>query len=524
MNIFQRVYITMGRWLNLLPVKSGLSAAAAVRTWPPDDTRERYKILRAYYDNNDLYGKVATALESYVSAKFPLQSLRNPAHQVVEFYVANLWRGQLTDAFTIIADNPSITDPIEQVWRWSNWGTKKQKAARFLARDGDLFLKVAQSEDGRRVFFQEIDAIDVTDFEQDRRGNVTLIRLDIFQTAQKADGRTRGYWITELWEKAANDGQGRFRVWEHDKGSDASIDRLPPPLQDEVLVDAFGIDFVPFVRISFIDVGDERGRAAIEGALDRIDEVNRKATRLSKQLFRHNDVTWALESDTLDAAGRPLPPPQIEDEEEIVEVGGERFLKPPSGWHIQQMVPQLDYASALAIVQDDMVEMERDLPEMTYFRLRNQELSGRAIQLKLGEAIARAEEVQGNALDGLVRANKMALTIGQNAGLAGFEAEVVGTYEEGVFEHAIQSPDVITIPDAEKAETLATLVGSGIPVTAAMQLLAYPAEQIADVDAALAAERSRQEQQRAQATLQALRDLQAQQEAEPQQAETEAVA
>lgn len=510
-----RAYATVGRWLKV--ERTGLTGMDDSWTWSGMDQHDRIQVLRRYYDNNDLYELVQLGLENRSGNLYPNLSVRNPAHQVVEFYVTNLWRGEVEQALPIDTDNPAIVEPIQRVWRWSNLTVRKSKAARWLARDGNLFIKVVTSESGNRVFWQLIDALHVTDFEKDRSGNVTSIRLDIPKV--RGNGKDEHeYWYTEVYE--ADGGEGRYRVWEQEDGRGSSLDDLDDPEVDTTLVDEFGIDFVPFVHAPFLDVGNKWGKAPIEAALDNIDEANRKATRLSKQLFRHNDVTWALTSDALDPDGRPMPAPDFDTEDgaETVNLGGDRMQKLPSGWKLESLVPDLKYEAALAILKDDMMEMERYLPEMTWYRLREQELSGRAIRLKLGEAVSRAEEVQANVLDAVVRANMMALTIGQNAKLEGFEPEVIGTYGEGSFEHTISPPPILPEPQAEKAETLGVLVQqAGVPLVSAMRILKYPPGVVSEVEADIEAERRRAQREQQQASLSVLQQLQAQQAAQPTQ-------
>lgn len=509
MNFLQRWYYTMGRALNLL---SDGTSAAGVQTWDDLIWHDRIKILRAYYDNNDLYERVKTALEQRLGLDTHLLNIRNPAHQVVEFYVSALWRGPLEDALTIEASE-AVANAVRQVWNWSNWATRKQVAARWLARDGNLFIKVAQSE-RQRVYFQLIDALYVTEFDTDERDNLTYMRLDI---PQLPEDDKRPQWHTEVWSK----GDNWYAWWIQDKGPGEAVDKLGEPEETVPLESKFGIDFIPFVHAKHIDTGSQIGKAAAEFGLDDIDEANRKATRLSKQLFRHNDVTWAIESSFTDPSGRIIPPPQIgdtrnadkshSDDGKVVNLGGDNMVRLPSGWSLRSMVPQLQYDAALAVLQDDMKELERNLPEMTYFRLKQEgELSGIAIRLKLSELISRAEEVQGNAVAALIKANKMALTLGQLAGLEGFDKDAINTYDKGGFDHTITPPEVLPISRTERAAALAPLLGN-LPATLAMTLVGYSNADIAAAETVIQAEQIRQQEAQVQSTLEAVRRLREQQ-------------
>jgi hypothetical protein len=87
---------------------------------------------------------------------------------------------------------------------------------------------------------------------------------------------------------------------------------------------------------------------------------------------------------------------------------------------LKQLVPNINYEAALHVLQDHMIELEGDLPELVLYRMSDgRDLSGRAVRLMLQPAIKRVEEARGNAESALMRADQMALTMGQNAGLWG---------------------------------------------------------------------------------------------------------
>lgn len=477
-----------------------------------------YEMLWAYYDSNDLYDAVTAAMALQSRWMEAMRPLRNPTFRGVEFHVAHLWPGSLPEALPIETANARIVEPIQQVWEWSNWGAKKQLAARWLAAFGDLFVKVVTAtddeDDVKRVYFQLIDPRQVVDFEVDERGFITWIRLDVPRVKREGE-KDETYWHTEVWDKAS----GRYRAWEHDRGYGADLEKIGRPRETRSLLDDFGIDFVPFVHAPFIDEGNKRGVALIDKQRLKIDEVNRQVTRLHQMQFRYNKPTWALEANMMDASGRPLPPPRLQGAEpgeegssgDTVAIGDDRLYRLPGMSKLSSLVPDIDYMAALAIIDKQLEELERDLPELTCQRLREQgELSGRAIRLMLGDAIARVEEARGNAQTALARADAMALTLAQQAGLEGFSVEDIGTYQAGEFEHTFAKRDVIVVSVEERLESLSLAANAGLPVVTAMRLLRFSAEEIADVEADLAAQRAQAERDRAQAALQALRDLQAQ--------------
>jgi len=410
-----------------------------------------YRVMRAYYESNNLYDALADLLRRQGISREAIKPLRNPTYRVVEFYPSHLWPGTLPDALPIMADKKRVIEPIEQVWKWSNWGAQKQVAARQLALYGDFFIKVATTpaEAPQRVYLQMIEPEYVTDFDVDERGYVIYCRVDTPRRRRRADGSNEPYIHTEEWSRDEN----RFRVWEHQQSATVEIDQLGTPTVD-VPITSFGIDFVPISHAKFADIGDLRGQPAILPSLDKIDEANRSVTRLHQQLWRHNDVTWALNGG-VDGSGKPLPPPLVSgsdattNENGYITFGEEQFVALPGNTELKSLVPDLNYAAALSILQDHMGELEQDLPELAWYRMRDNDLSGRAVRLLLAPAIARLEEARGNAEAALVRADEMALTIGKYHRLF---RDSIGAYDRGDFEHAFEKRDVLPDDALERAQ------------------------------------------------------------------------
>jgi len=449
--------------------------------------REMYRLLRWYYENNGLYERLRHAWPGVVGTE-AMAPLRNPANRVVEFYAAKLWPGELPDAYEIQTENEAIIAPIQRIWSWSHWGVRKQVFARWLAMYGDAFAKIVRSNDGDRVYIQLIEPEYVTDFDGDERDYLNYIRLDIPRVRREGDEVT-AYTHTEVWSKE----DLSYRVWEHDKPVDTPIERLGRPTVNESnYLTAFGIDFLPFVHCKFRDVGEDRGVSAYGHALDKLDEANRMMTRLHQMLYRHNGVTWALQANATDPSGRPLPAPQLDkNSEDQIELGGERFLRLPGNAALAPLVPQLQYEAALAIAQDHMLEMERDLPELAYYRMReNSQTSGRAVRLLLSDAIDRAMEARGNAVSALVRMHQMALTLGQVAKLEGFGPAQIGTYETGAFEHSIKLREIVPLNEMERLEALAMKQALNVPTEQLWKEAGYSEDKIAEMRAMAEAQSS----------------------------------
>jgi hypothetical protein len=470
----QSLFNSWSTWWNYVKVALGAETAQA-SAWA-----DQYNYLRAYYLGNGLYDVLRESFSQMGYSNETVKPLRNPAYRVIEFYSAKLWPGDLANGIPLLG-NQRVIDAITQVHSMSNWATEKQAVARSFPMYGDLFLKVAtKSENNRvsRVYMQNLEPQTVTDFDSDERSFLTYIRIDTPQTRRQPDGKVKAYTLTEVWDKPTQ----AFRRWEHDYGADTDIAQLGTPTEERSFGE-FGIDFVPVVWQPFRHIGDSRGMAAITPAIDKIDEANRQATRLHQMLFRYNKPLWAASAGGNDASNRPLPPPRLggskgdtliltndPDQDDIVRLPGNATLT--------ALVPTLDYASALTILQDQMAEIRQDLPEMVYSQLQERsDLSGIAIRYLLEAAIDRMVEARGNADAALVRAQEMALTIGSKAGI--FSG--LGTYEAGSFEHSIGPRPILSLAEFDRAQIFKTYIDAGLPATSAGRRAGWTAQEIEEM-------------------------------------------
>lgn len=449
---------------------------------------EMYEMLFRYYLNNGLYDEVQQGLYDLNIWTEGMAPLRNPTFSVVEFYAARLWPEAKPP---IVTNNEALRMGLDKVWKWSNWAARGRLAARYFAAMGDLFIKVAVKEETpgapKAVYLQVLDPRMVTALETDERGFLTSIRIDSSQT-ERDDGQSREMTTTEVWVK----GEGMKR-WVHERGRGADENELGAPALVRTPAD-LQFDFIPIAHAPFRDIGEERGAAAILHALDKIDEANRMATRLHQMLFRYNKVTEVIEGQGTDAVGRPLPPPSVQgasavrgaqNDDSTVTVGSDRIVRLPAGWTWRQAVPAVDYSSALAVLMAHMGELERDLPELAYYRLRDKgELSGRAVRLLLSDAIDRAEEARGNGEAAIIRAAQMALTIAQDRRLI----ERIGDYDSGALDFTIAERPILPVSGIERAEEAKTYIDAQVPPRLALRKAGWSEEELKDFDAARLAE------------------------------------
>lgn len=422
-----------------------------------------YDMLLGYYLENGMYTPQIT--QDYYLGVWDeaMKPLRDCANRSVEFFVSKLEPGTIPNAMPILTENNRIIDPIQQIWLWSNFAQNKALVIRMFSLYGDIFIKSVGDLAGKKVYHQYLEPRYVTDFSEDRRGNIVAIRMDI----PSSKGNMKATY-TEIWDL------GGYRTYLHAMGSGSAENLLGSPV-DFATLGELGIDFVPFAHGKFRDIGQKRGVGCFVHALDKIDEANRMVTRLHQMLFRYNKPLLAVGANSMDASGRPLPAPAISglnssSEKEILD---DTIITLPGMARLDSLVPDIKYADALAILQDMMKEIEKDLPELSYAGLREKgELSGKAVRLLLGDAIDRAIEARSNFEAALIKADKHALTLGANVGAF----SNVGNYDAGDFDHSFQERDVIPLDESEKADTFKTLRDAGVPLSLAAKLAGYSEE------------------------------------------------
>lgn len=448
-----------------------MASLAGTPTALPADFED---MLENYYMNNGLYD----AIQAYMGANDiwtpGMQALYNPAHRAVEFHVSHLWPGAIDRAFRITSENDQARDMISQVWKWSNWESKKQLAARWYALFGTMFIKVFVNKESQQVRFQLIKSRYVTDFETDSSDFITYIRIDAKKTRlNPLINKPETYTRTEVWKKADNS----YRVYEHRFDRNTPLSQLGKPIESAE-ISQFGINFLPFVHAKFKDIGEPRGIGVFVHTLDKIDEANRIATRLHEIAFRFNRAYIGISANDKDAQGRPLPAPRIMDRDgnEVSSSDDlsrdESLVRLPGMSKLDMMVPNINFAGHLAELTDQMNEIKQDVPELRYYDMDgNSNISTDTMRMMMAGAIDRVYDARAGAYSALIRANQMALTLGKVNGFEGFQQ--LGSFENGDFEHSFAEQEVLPLTKKERAETVKISTEAGMDILFAMKQAGY---------------------------------------------------
>lgn len=479
----------------------------------PDELTHRAlcRLLRRIYRSNGLYEDLRRQAFTIAGQQISpaMKAIRNPATAVVDFYTAKL----LPDSMAIQSDDDALIAAIDQVRAWSNWDQNAGLFSHLDALLGEVFIKTVVRRDAAgtptRVYHQIISPEYVTDFEEDERGYLTSIRVDVpIETTDDA-GMVNKTTHTEIWRKDAQE----ERIYSNpgDAG-DRSIRDLGAA-REIIPFSAIGVDFVPFVRCVFSDIGDKRGVGAVEIHLERMMDADVSATNLHGLVFTDLEGAVVLRSEGFDKSGRQLPPPSLAEAlssgstgrqaDGSVVVGKRQFYELPGGTSLEFPVPDIKYDAALDILKDHDSHLEQVMPALAYSRiseLSGADLSGRAIRFKLTAAIDQAKRARKHALAALVQANQQAVTIGNRAGLDGFET-FGAAFETGGLTHTFADADeeIIAVSDFETSQTEAqlaqafqTYVAAGLPMVEALQRIGYTEVRAAEI-VTLAAEAAAQQ-------------------------------
>lgn len=452
------------------------SARVSAHDRQEPDLYQRYGALDARYDNAD-YEELTELLKD--TGEIPkgyeaVKSLRNPVPRVVEVYAANLLEEDLLEHLEqpegSTASVEALKPLLKKVYDAAEW---QEEARRAFPGHGELWHKAVGVPDPdaalRRVYPQIIDPRYVSDFDEDERGYLTYLRIDIPQERRKADGETEPYLYVEVWDKE----RATFKVYEGDEDATPGEDLDDLTLKNRMTLGTApngdgerftGFDFIPVVHYRFKRVlGRKRGVPPFEHALANIDRLNELVTKLHSIMFP--DVAVVITREGVGPDGTPLPPIELEGYEaqaalneaermgfKVIEVSGEKVLRLPAGSNLDYKIPPIDFASHLAIIQEEQSEIERLLVELAYYRMRELELSGYAIELSLRDLLDRIKAARKNFEKGLVRFDQMAISVGQAIGAEGFDS--VGRFEDGALDHAFAERDIFVPPEKDEAETV----------------------------------------------------------------------
>lgn len=448
----------------------------------------RYRTLEHYVDNT-----VFTTLERQRGVHMSgtndglyksTRPIYNPAGRQVNIYPALVYGGQLDTAnldggaIPIQTDNEAVRDAIRQLWAWSNWQQGKSVYVRTGAGKGDAFLKAVSQPSSGKVWIENLKPEYVKELELDERGNVKSIVI-CYDRYDATHNRWHEYEEYIDQDRFLTYRDRQLYAWYEDANGN------PVAEWDN----EYG--FVPVTHAKHRDVGRQFGVCVFQQAIGKIDELNSLASATHDQLRKSVNAVWAILG-----ASKPENDPAMNDKKDVVP-----WVYFPEGTDAKPMVANLDFASALEVMQAQIDEIEADMPELRLHNLTDVgQMSGVAIETLMMPAVGLITESMGNYDSALVRAQEMAITIGGHHGFAGFESFNLNSYAAGDLQHSIKARSVIRdrIGRSEKIAAL-TSAGSNPLARLILKELDYSDDEINE---ALGTQQEAQQNQLAQALAQ----------------------
>jgi hypothetical protein len=244
-----------------------------------------------------------------------------------------------------------------------------------------------------------------------------------------------------------------------------------------------GIDFIPIVHAKFSDTGDLRGKSCFEHVIEKIDLINRSETRLHEMFYNFGKDFFVMIPNPKEDKNGKEAVTNIDPKTEV-KIEKDGIFVVPESYSLESLTIDAKFDAGLAILDAVKLEVEKDLPEIKYFNLDGSNLSGKAIKTLLSSAVDRAEEAQASLIAALIRADEIALTIGNYHNI--FMG--IGSYESGSFEHSLIVGEMFPMTIDEKALAINALTTAGLSLESALKLLNFTEDEIATMIASAQAE------------------------------------
>lgn len=455
----------------------------------------RYEMAWQFYTN-----RVYDNLSSYLASTYPTGSqlyrytkgLRNPIPAWVDFYVTNTWGGTLDldagngqekpSALPIVTENDALRPAIAKLWQWSNWNAKRLLVTMNSASMGDAFIVVVDSPRSKKAYMQVRRPNEFTDVEWDDFGHIKQCVMEY----RTEDDQGRPYTFKQVIEHPFVWG-GKFTRYSTYK--DNKPFAYPENQLDGMATWQWEVpyDFVPVVHIPFKDTGDGWGALGYSATIPKIDAANSLASRLSAQVGKTVNpsyVAFGVQAGNIEVG---IAGDEGQDEIPILYIP-----KSPSEADFRPLLAQLDLPGALALLDAQLSDIARDLPELRMSEAMRSGLSGEALGRAFADVAARIGATRGNHDSGLVRAHQMAIAI---AGASGYDKAFNGfdynSFKSGLLDHGIGDRPILPTSSSEKVDTqgkqwvqVGQAVTAGTPLeTAERAILGWGKEEFAQQEA-----------------------------------------
>jgi hypothetical protein len=347
----------------------------------------RYYFARAYFSTDD---KEVSAIEEYLKARKMFKEMRDIfscVGRVVDTDTRFVMKRQLR-----IQAEDRFAEAINQMWERSNLQVTKYKLVRFGSLLGDSYLYLLPGEIGPTIYVGNTE--DFAPFYDPHDSSKLL--------AARQSYKFRG---------SDNQEHEWCRIFYPDR-IETYIDQKLQTTDDfgNIISGPHNFGQVPVFHVKNLDSGERFGVHSWALAQPKLDILNEIASYARRIFYRYADPKWLaknLHVQTKNAEGKPiLQQGSTPAGDNIIYLFGENADMTPLEFR-GNVLPQL-----LEYMKEIYADIKDDLPELSLSKLRERQsgdISGYAVSLHLGDAIAKIDELRGNYGNALEWCNQVAL-------------------------------------------------------------------------------------------------------------------
>lgn len=423
--------------------------------------RLRYSLYRSLYDasvyRSAIHGWSRTYRQTYALYKY-IRAIEAPTSELVTFWQTHLYGGSLdpdagdgsaqASAIPILTDTEALRPALAQIWRWSNWGTKKDTLALMGARDGDVGIRIIDDVRRGRTYLKLLDPARISAIDLDPLGNV------------------RGYTYEE---PRAHPISGKAVTYSEVVTRDGENVLYQTRLDDQVFAwpgnedakgnpranwsEAYG--FVPMVWINHIDTDTEFGLSEMHAGLALFRELDDTGSALDDQIRKLVAAPWLMAGVSDPKLGGGSDPRVANTTPTVTNSEPDRQQIPmfygPVGATATPLVAPLDIAGVNERVRDLHSSLRSRYPELdSDVATAAGDASGRALRVARQKAESKVNLRRATYDDALVRAQMMAVAI---AGMRGWvDGFGLDSYDKGTLDHRIGARPVFAVSTADELE------------------------------------------------------------------------
>jgi hypothetical protein len=454
-------------------IRAGITAYRQEALIPkPDldwDTYEarlyRYHLYDLYYANAAYKSLSAigaiTANRKIDQALYKrVRGVYNPVFRLVETYTSKVYGGEIdlerfaSGAIAFRGADERVVQAARDVILRSLWRTGKDLYIRTGAKLGDVFLKVVDEPQYKRVRLEILHPSIVRDIVKDGSGRIVraVIEYDSEDGTDYTPGQHSSSKPSYVYgEVITPDSFATYRDGKPWGYAENGAGELPVEWRNE-----YG--FVPLVHVAHRNEGLMWGASAFNASLDKIDELNDVASLLNDAVRKSVDVPYLMIGIGKPDNKKTFTSDERDDMKAMYIPGAS-----PSSVAAQPLMPSLDIAATISHIQYIISELERDMPELAMHQLRGQAAAtAPGIRAAFNDAVDRFQAAQGIYDAGFMMALQMAIAIGGFRKYAPFRGFDLRDYTDSLFDFWM-TPRPIIDDELSKNEKINALVASGAP-------------------------------------------------------------